>query len=115
MAISKENIRVWIGPIAKYILFAVLAACVLDRALATQRETKRLLRDRNRLQWEINRIRQQNASREKVHKALSSDPFFVERVLRERYGYIRPGEVPRTQTIPPQLTDSRAQVPPRRH
>ncbi len=110
MATSKENIRDWIGPITKYALFAVLAACVLDRALATQRETNRLLRDRNRLRWKISRIHQQNAWRDKVHQALSSDPFYVERMLRERYGYIRPGEAPRPQPSRPQLAGSPAPV-----
>ncbi len=115
MTTSKENIREWIGPVAKYILFAVIAAFVLDRALAAQRETRRLLRDRNRLQQEIRAIRQQKAQREKVYKALSSDPFYVERVLRERYGYVRPGEVPQTQTARPQLAGPPALAPPRRH
>lgn len=115
MTTSKENIRKRLGPVITYILFAVIAACIFDRALAAQREIKRLLRDRNRLQWEINHIRQRNAWREKILSALSSDPFYVERLLRERYGYMRPGETPQVHTSQRQPTVSRTTLPPSRH
>ncbi len=86
--------REWIGPIAKYVLYAVFAVCVFHQALATQRETRRLLRERRRLQIEIARLHRANILRERVRTALRTDPFYVERVLRERHGYRAPGEQP---------------------
>ena len=82
----------WLGPVAKYVLFALFAVCVFDRALASRRETFRLLREQRGIRAQIARARGQNAWRERIRNALKSDPFYVERTLRERYGYRREGE-----------------------
>ncbi len=86
--------REWIGSVAKYLLYAICAAAVLHQALASQKETRRLLRERRRIKSEIAQLRDQNIRREHVRHALSADPFYVERALRERYGYRSPGESP---------------------
>jgi len=75
------------GPLAKYLLYAAFAVCVFDHALALDRETARLRSQCRRIRAQIAHIRRQNAQREQVRKALALDPFYVERVLRERYGY----------------------------
>jgi cell division protein FtsB len=84
--------REWLGPIAKYVLFAAFAVAIVDQALATQHATRRILRHRRELEQQIAHLRQRNAQGQRVLKALASDPFYVEQVLRERYGYVRPGE-----------------------
>jgi len=84
--------REWLRPIATYTLFGLIAICIFGHALATQRETRRLLRDCRRLRLQNARIHQDNARRERILRALATDPFYVERVLRERYGYVRAGE-----------------------
>jgi len=86
--------REWIGPVAKYLLYAVFAASVFHQALASQRETRRLFRERRRIRAEIAQLRRQNVRREQMRRALAADPFYVERTLRERYGYRLPGELP---------------------
>jgi len=90
--------REWVEPIAKYVLYAVIAVCILDWALASHRETARLARECRRLRAQIAHIRKGNIRREKVRKALASDPFYVERVFRERYGYYRTNEPGPTET-----------------
>ncbi len=88
--------REWLGPIAKYILYAVVAIAVVLQALASQDETRHLLREERRIMAEIAQLRRANIKREQVRRALQADPFYVERMLRERYGYRSPREVPRT-------------------
>ncbi len=91
--------RRWRGPVAKYLLYAIFAVCVFDRALASQAETGRLLRECRTIRAEIGRIRRQSAAREIIRKALNTAAFYVERLLRDRYGYRRPGEEQRTTGI----------------
>lgn len=86
--------REWIGPIAKYLLYAVFATSVFHQALASQSETRRLFRERRRIRAEIAQLRRENVRREHMRRALAADPFYVERTLRERYGYRSPGELP---------------------
>lgn len=85
--------REWVWPVSKYILYALVAAVLLDRALASQRETLRLRQECRRITAEIARIRAKNARHGRTWNALRFDPFYIERVLRGRYGYRRPGEV----------------------
>ena len=89
--------REWVASIAKYILYAVVAVTVVYQALASQEETRHLLREERRIKAEIAQLRRANIRREQVRRALQADPFYVERMLRERYGYRAPLEVPRTQ------------------
>jgi hypothetical protein len=84
--------------ILTYVLYAVIAVCILDRALATQRTTHRLLAERERLAAQIQELRGTNLRRERIRRALAQDPFYVELVLRRRYGYRRPDEERRTAT-----------------
>lgn len=86
--------REWIGPIAKYVLYAVFAVTVVHQALASQRQTRHLLREQRRIRTEIAQLRRANIQREQFRHALQTDPFFVERMLRERYGYRAHGDVP---------------------
>ena len=95
--------REWLGPIAKYVLYAVFAATVLHQALASQRETRHLLSEQRRIRTEIAQLRRANVEREQMRQALLTDPFYVERMLRERYGYRAPGDVPRAS--PQTVTD----------
>ena len=93
----------WMRPAVRYLLYALLATVVLDRAFALQNETRRILRERHRLRIKIARIRRHNTRQEQIKTALTSDPFYIERVLRERYGYRTPGEeqplAPRRSTV----------------
>ncbi len=84
--------RQWVVPLARYVLYAVFAAFVFHQALAVSAETRRLTLDRRKIRIEIAALRRQNEWREEVSKALTSDPFYVERLLRERYGYRGPDE-----------------------
>lgn len=84
--------REWLWPIAKYACYAAIAGTVFHCALKSRAETLRLGREAHRLRVEIARLRQENARRESILHALQADPFYVERVLRERYGYRRPDE-----------------------
>lgn len=84
--------REWLEPLAKYLLFAAFAVIVFHQALASQAETRRFLLERRRIRIEIGRLRRQNGARERIRAALASDPFYVERMLRERHGYRLPGE-----------------------
>ncbi|MFH1732979.1 MAG: hypothetical protein ABIF82_15185 [Planctomycetota bacterium] len=86
--------REWIGAAAKYLLYAAFAVSVFHQALASQRETRRMFRERRRIRAEIAQLRRENVRREHMRRALASDPFYVERTLRERYGYRSPGELP---------------------
>ena len=86
--------REWIGPIAKYVLFAAFAGCVFHQALTSQQETRRMQRERRRLRIEVARLCRANIERERVRRELETDPYYVERVLRERYGYRAPNELP---------------------
>lgn len=86
--------REWIGPVAKYLLYAAFAVSVFHHALASQRETRRLFRERRRIRAEIAQLRRENVRREHMRLALGADPFYVESTLRERYGYRLPGELP---------------------
>ena len=79
--------REWLVPILKYAAYAAFAVGVIHWAQVTRSETIRLGRECSWLRTEIVRSRQHNALRANTHEALESDPFYVERVLRERYGY----------------------------
>jgi len=93
--------RRWIGPVTRYVVYAACAAFVLNRALISQQETRRLIRERQKLEAEVVRLRRENHQRERICRALLSDAFYVELLLRERHGYRRPGE--------PRPVDSAAQ------
>ena len=86
--------REWLGPIAKYILYAVFAVTVLHQAVASQRETRHLLREQRRIRAEIAQLRRHNITLEQTRQALLTDPFYVERMLRERYGYRAAKDMP---------------------
>lgn len=78
--------------VATYVLYAVFACVVFHKALTCQNETCRLLAECRRVRLEIAHGRQQNETGKKLLAALQADPFYVERVLRERYGYRAYGE-----------------------
>jgi len=105
-------VREWIGPLLKYVFYIAAAAFIFDRALASQAETRRLLLEQRRLRAEITQIRSENARCRGVRSALESDPFYVERMLRERYGYRRPGEGPSPSGSAPTTADGRSAMAP---
>jgi len=86
----------WLGPLVRYVLYAAFACCVLHQALASRAETLRLLNERRKIRAEINLLHCQNVRRDEICAALTSDPFYVERLLRERYGYRNPNEIVNT-------------------
>jgi len=92
--------------IALYIVYALVAGLLLDRALTSMQETRRLRRDAATLAAEIARLRQQNDYNQRVYSALTTDPFYVERQLRERFGYRAPDE-----ELPTQPRDAAAPQP----
>jgi cell division protein FtsB len=55
----------------------------------------------NRIREEITVLEQENASLKAEIELLRNDPFAIEKVARERYGYLRPGDkVYRIITLP---------------
>ncbi|UCF05056.1 MAG: septum formation initiator family protein [bacterium] len=55
----------------------------------------------NRIREEISVLEQENASLKAEIELLRNDPFAIEKVARERYGYLRPGDkVYRIITLP---------------
>jgi hypothetical protein len=86
--------RGWLTSIAWCLAYAAVAAVVADWAIATQRRTAALERERRSLQREAARLRRQNACRVEAIHAFQNDAFLVERVLREQYGFRR---IPRYQ------------------
>jgi cell division protein FtsB len=102
------SMRDWLSLLIKYGLVVVAAAVIFDRALACQSETRRLARERRHLRAEIRQMRRRNARLNTVRRALDSDPFYVERILRERYGYRRPTEA---APVPPRTVRSRSILP----
>ena len=73
--------------IIKYILLAAFAGAIFHFALAAQKETRRLWREERQLKIQIATLRKENEHRLQILDALKTDPFYVERLLRERYGY----------------------------
>jgi cell division protein FtsB len=57
----------------------------------------------NTLNMQINVLRQKNTALEEEIEKLKSEPFSIEKVARERYGYLNPGDrVYRIITLPPE-------------
>ncbi|MFO7898542.1 MAG: hypothetical protein R6V58_05730 [Planctomycetota bacterium] len=84
--------REWAKPLIKYVIYTVVTVLVVDCALASRRETARLRGEARRLRGRIARIRRQNHRLQRLQEALREDPFVIERVLREHYGYRRSDE-----------------------
>lgn len=74
-------------PIIKYALLAMFAGGVFYFALAAQSETGRLRQEERQLKIQIATLKKENDQRTQVIEALKTDPFYIERLLRERYGY----------------------------
>jgi hypothetical protein len=70
-----------------YVLYGFIAVAVLERALADEATTRHLLSEKRQLQAQIQELRKSNLDRERVLHALARDPFYIEGVLRLRYGY----------------------------
>jgi cell division protein FtsB len=75
--------------------FWILTATLLVLAVFLPRYTKlQELRDKNRvLGNKIKRIEQQNASLENELACLKNDPVYQERIVRDKLGVVRKGEV----------------------
>ncbi len=82
----------WAKSLIRYVFYAAAAVLILQWALATQRETVRLHGEVRQLEEQVTRLGVENARLEQVRDALEKDPFLIERLLRERYGYRRPNE-----------------------
>ena len=79
--------RELVASIIKYTILAGFAGGVFHFALVAQKETQRLWHEERQLKIQIAELRKANDNRLQVLEALRSDPFYIERVLRERYGY----------------------------
>jgi cell division protein FtsB len=76
-----------------FLLFAVAAALLILFLPGYTRLQEQ--RDRNRdLEAKIKRLKVENAVLQQEIKKLASDPVFQERIVREKMGVVRKGEVP---------------------
>jgi hypothetical protein len=103
--------RHWVAPALQYLFYGLVSVCIFDRALASQRETLRLKREHRRIRAQIVSIKKANLRRERIRAALTSDRFYVERILRERWGFRRPGEeAPRDREARAEAPDPRRRL-----
>ena len=82
---KKDRFALWLVlPILPLIVYALLPA---------YREYTTALAQRDAIQSRITKIQDLNEGLEVRLHAMETDPFYVEKVARENYGYRRPGEV----------------------
>ena len=58
----------------------------------TRRELSQFEAEYEETQWELSALREEREEKEAYLKAFLNDREFVERVVRERLGYVAPGE-----------------------
>lgn len=73
------------------LLFGVMAALGFSW-VRTNREYTAFLERQRDTQARLDRLREEHEQREAYLRAFLQDPEFVERVVRERLGYVKPGE-----------------------
>ena len=81
---------------ATYLALAIAAVALSVRAVVGKRgllEAHRARRALARLEAEVGKWKERNASLEERIKALRDDPATIEAIARERLGWIRPGEI----------------------
>jgi len=81
---------------AACLALAVAAVALSVRAVVGKRgllETHRARRELARLEAEVGKWKQRNASIEELIKALRDNPAAIEAIARERLGWVRPGEI----------------------
>jgi cell division protein FtsB len=82
---KKDRFAAWLVlPILPLIVYALLPA---------HREYRAALAQRDAIESRIARVRQLNKKLAGELYAMNTDPFYVEKVARENYGYRRTGEV----------------------
>jgi cell division protein FtsB len=82
------------APVQRFFLFLLLAAVIYAFVLGDGGAIRiaMLRHERASLDRNIAELRRNAALLENEIALLDSDPFFIEKTGRERYGYIRPGE-----------------------
>ncbi|MFP4540577.1 MAG: FtsB family cell division protein [Opitutales bacterium] len=77
------------------LLLVVLAAVTISFGtviLQTYREYRHLQTRESALRVELQALRREQAQREEYLRLMLEDPSFLERVVREKLGYVRPDE-----------------------
>lgn len=83
--------RAWQKPLAFVVGMAVLVMWLLEGAEITQ--YMRMADELARMNQEITQLEQTNAALEKEIHLVKHDPFTLEKLARERLGYVKKGEV----------------------
>lgn len=76
----------------KYAAIGLMACGIVFLALKSVDRSEKLARERRAIVTEIKYLQEYNAMRMKVLDSLNNDAFYVERMLRERFGYKKEGE-----------------------
>jgi cell division protein FtsB len=83
--------KAWQRPLALVVGVAVLAMWLLEGAEVTQ--YLRMADELDRMNQEIAQLQQANAVLEQEIHLVQHDPFTLEKMARERLGYVKEGEV----------------------
>ncbi|MDT7043998.1 septum formation initiator family protein [Candidatus Nitronereus thalassa] len=83
--------RAWQRPLALAVGIALLAMWLLEGAEVTQ--SLRMADELERMNQEIAQLQQANASLEQEIHLVQHDRFTLEKLARERLGYVKEGEV----------------------
>lgn len=86
----------WVSRILLILLIIVLSAVTTGLFLVwtqTRREFANFEAKRLAAEERLTRLREEREDKEAYLRAFLSEPEFVERVIRERMGYIEPGEI----------------------
>ena len=83
--------RAWQKPFGLVVGIAVLLAWLLEGAEITQ--YMRMADELEKMNQEIAQLEQANATLEKEIDLVQHDPFTLEKLARERLGYVKEGEV----------------------
>ena len=105
---KKDRFASWLVlPILPLIVYALLPA---------HREYRAALAQRDAIESRIARVRQLNKKLAGELHAMNTDPFYIEKVARENYGYRRTGEVfvasrsPRARTLARRREEPKAKL-----
>lgn len=83
--------RAWQKPLALVVGIAVLVVWLLEGAEITQ--YMRMAEELDRMNQEIAQLEQSNAALEQEIHLVKHDPFTLEKLARDRLGYVKEGEV----------------------
>lgn len=86
----------WASRILLVLLIVVLSAVTTGLVLVymqTRREFVAFEERRQEMELRLAELKAEREAKEKYLRAFISEPEFVERVIRERMGYVEPGEI----------------------